>query len=274
MARYLEDQRMRPQLVGASQLLVVPALIENHWCHISLSVHVFANWMRWHMRGVDLRNMPQPRESIVLIEIWVVVLGSTFYFVDNMSWWRGTRIIGGCGHWIGFGGQFPRGREFMEGFRKYIHIMVWYLEDPRMRTQSVGASQLWVVPTWIENHWCHISLSVHVLANWMRWHMRGVDLRNMLQPRESIVLIEIWVAVLGGTFYYVDNMSWWRVTRIIGGCGHWIGFGGQCPRQCEFMEGCGKYTHIMARYLEDPRMRTQLVGASQFWVVPTWIENH
>ena len=226
------------------------------------------------MSGVDLRNMPQPRESIVLIEIWVVVLGSTFYFVDNMSWWRGTRIIGGCGHWIGFGGQFPRGREFMEGFRKYIHIMVWYLEDPRMRTQSVGASQLWVVPTWIENHWCHISLSVHVLANWMRWHMRGVDLRNMLQPRESIVLIEIWVAVLGGTFYYVDNMSWWRVTRIIGGCGHWIGFGGQCPRQCEFMEGCGKYTHIMARYLEDPRMRTQLVGASQFWVVPTWIENH
>ena len=69
MARYLEDERMRPQLVGASQLLVVPALIENHWFHISLSVNVFANWMRWHMRGVDLRNKPQPREPIVLIEI-------------------------------------------------------------------------------------------------------------------------------------------------------------------------------------------------------------
>ena len=100
--------------------------------------------------------------------------------------------------------------------------MAWYLEDPRMRTQLVGASQLWVVPTWIENHWCHINLSVHVLAKWMLWHMRGVDLRNMPQPRESIVLIEIWVVGLGGTCYYVDNMSWWRVTRIIGGCGHWI----------------------------------------------------
>ena len=42
-------------------------IIDNY--HISLSGHVFANWMRWHMRGVDLRNMPQPRESIVLIEI-------------------------------------------------------------------------------------------------------------------------------------------------------------------------------------------------------------
>ena len=75
--------------------------------------------------------------------------------------------------------------------------------------------------TWIENHWCHISLSVHVFARWMRGHMRGMDLRNMPQPRQSIVLIEIWVAVLGGTFYYVDNMSWWRVTMIGGGGGDW-----------------------------------------------------
>ena len=36
---------------------------------VSLIVHVFASWVRWHMRGMDLRNMPQPRESIVLIEI-------------------------------------------------------------------------------------------------------------------------------------------------------------------------------------------------------------
>ena len=37
MVGYLEDQRMQPQLVGASQLLVVPTWIENHSCHISLS---------------------------------------------------------------------------------------------------------------------------------------------------------------------------------------------------------------------------------------------
>ena len=136
-----------------------------------------------------------------------------------MSWWRVTRIMGGCGHLIGFGDQFPRQCEFMEGWWKSIHIMAWCLEDQRMRAQLVFASQLWVVPPWIGNHWFHIS--VHVFANWMRWHMRGMDLRNMPQPRESIVLIEIWLAVLGGTFYYVDNMSWWRVTMISGGCGHW-----------------------------------------------------
>ena len=163
MAWYLEDQGMRPPLVCASQLLVVPTWIANIWCHISLSLHVFANWVRWHMRGMDLRNMPQPRESIVLIEIWVAVLGGTFYYVDNMSWWRVTRIIGGCGHWIGFGGQFPRQCEFMEGCGKSIHIMAWYLEDQRMRAQLAFASQLWVVPPWIGNHWCHIS--VHVFAN-------------------------------------------------------------------------------------------------------------
>ena len=184
---------------------------------------------------------------------------------DKRGWWPLE---------IGFRGQFPRQWEFMEGCGKYIHIMAWYLEDQRMRTQLVSALQLWVVPPWIGSYWYHISLSAHVFDNWMRWHMRGMDLRNMPQPWESIVLIEIWVAVLGGTFYYVDNTSWWRVTRIIGGCGHWIGFGGQFPPQCEFMEGCGKQIHNMAWYFEDEGMRRQLVGAPQLSVVSTWIENH
>ena len=138
-----------------------------------------------------------------------------------MSWWRGTRIIGGCGHWIGFGGQCPRQCEFMESCGKYIHIMARYLEDPRMRTQLVGASQLWVLPAWVENHWYHISLSVHVLANWMRWNMSGVDLRNMPQPRESIVLIETWVAVLGGrggrSTMIWRGMSWRRLRDSVHG---------------------------------------------------------
>ena len=40
-------------------------IIDNY--HISLSGHVFANWVGWRMRGMDLRNMPQPRESMVYI---------------------------------------------------------------------------------------------------------------------------------------------------------------------------------------------------------------
>ena len=51
-----------------------------------VSVYMYVpTWMYSNMCGMDLRNMPQPRESIVLIEIGVAVLVDTFYYVENRS---------------------------------------------------------------------------------------------------------------------------------------------------------------------------------------------